>query len=349
MTACRPNPTGRRERRAAEPCAMPAVRLVTPTRGARAATDLQSRVAAAPGESLEDQTEKVGVTEARATAAQLPTAGDRKPGAETLGLEERSGTGQSRRISHSTHAGYAVDIHVPTSLSAFVISTPALPLAAWPWSKSGRGGLAEGIIGFETVGTPPRPPPSTPPSSSPWGSTHFQQEAPKVKAEDNVESLTPNYCNRVWGITVGMDFCPAGSLVDSEDIQCLCFISAFRCGCSSKHGSTPRESTSPCPSSSTRRLTQSLSATLEIYPGSPSSSLGLNHSQVQVGVHSALQSHRISKEDLVRCSWQQTGDLLRTRPGRCFSTDACIWTATWRRFSGSTDWICHGCRGTDWR
>ena len=49
MTACRPNPTGRRERRAAKTCAMPAVRLVTPTRGARAATDLQSRVAAAPG------------------------------------------------------------------------------------------------------------------------------------------------------------------------------------------------------------------------------------------------------------------------------------------------------------
>ena len=103
---------------------------------------------------------------------------------------------RGRTLIHSAEA-----VPGSTSLDAFVISMPALPLAAWPWSKSGRGGLAEGIIGFETVGTPPRPPPSTPPSSSPWGSTHFQQEAPKVKAEDNVESLTPNYCNRIWGIT----------------------------------------------------------------------------------------------------------------------------------------------------
>ena len=34
-----------------------------------------------------------------------------------------------------------------------------------------------------------------------WVSTHIQQGAPKVKPDGNVESLAPDYCNRVWGIT----------------------------------------------------------------------------------------------------------------------------------------------------
>ena len=38
------------------------------------------------------------------------------------------------------------------------------------------------------------------PRRTAWVSTHFQQGSRRVKPDGNVESLAPDYCNRIWGV-----------------------------------------------------------------------------------------------------------------------------------------------------